>query len=239
MFEFKALYCPGCGAQILDSLKDGDEYACPGCLKVYHVLVDEQSRNVGFISSDAIALVDPLWLPKGSIRAITTILLSVLCWIMIIIDHTVPGYLLGLLLTVTGYYFAFRKKDGTQDRFYDVTTPHQSPLSLPSGSIRNFLIIGFIISAAVLLARGRLMEPHYVEFFMILAGLIAGHLLSKCLPCVNHAKVLNFFNHVKGLAVLLAVVALILLLLTGNHEHMWPAAIALSCVISFYFGSRS
>ncbi len=239
MFELKTFYCPGCGAQITDNLKDEDEYTCPTCRRLFHVLVDERSENVGFISSDAIALSDPLWLPKGSIRAITTILLSLVCWILIVLNRTVPGYLLSLLLTVTSYYFAFRKKDGTQDRFYDVSRPHQSPLSLPSGSIRNFLIIGFVISAVILLARGRFTEPHFIEFFMILAGLIAGHLLAKALPHINNAAVLNGFNHIKGLAVLIAVFALTLLLLTNNHQDLWPASVAMSCVISFYFGSRS
>lgn len=239
MFELKTLYCPGCGMQILDTLKDEDEYVCPSCRNVYHVLIDEHSQNVGFISSDTIVLSDPLWLPRGSIRAVTTILLSIVCWLLIVFNRTVPGYLLSLLLTVTGYYFAFRKKDGGQNRFYDVSSPHQAPLSLPSGSIRNFLIIGFVISAIVLMFQERFLEPGYVEFFMILAGLAAGHLMAKCLPHVHNAAALNFFNHVKGLVVLTAVIALAITLLGGFHERWWHFAIALSCVISFYFGSRT
>ncbi|MEN8127241.1 MAG: hypothetical protein ABFR90_05480 [Planctomycetota bacterium] len=239
MFELKTFYCPGCGTEIREKLHDCNDYVCTVCSKTFHVLIDEDSQRVGFVSVDEIALANPLGLPKGSIRAVTTILLSLSCWILILINSTAPGYLLGLLLTVTGYYFAFRKKDGTQKRFYDVATPLQSPLSLPSGSIRNVLIIGFFISAIVLLARKRFMEPAYIEFFLILTGFIAGHLLTKILPHVRHATVLNCLNHLKALIVLGAVVVFCIIMLAGHHERLWHVAIALSCIISFYFGSRS
>ena len=72
---------------------------------------------------------------------------------------------------------------------------------MPSGSILNFLIAGFVISAVVLLIQKRFLEPGYVELFMIPAGLIAGHSPAKWLPHVQHAAVLNFFNHLKGLVV--------------------------------------
>lgn len=110
---------------------------------------------------------------------------------------------------------------------------------MPSGSIRDFLIVGFVISTVVLMLRKLFVEPGYVEFFMILAGLIAGHLPAKWLPHVHNTTALNFFNHAKGLVVPAAVFALAMLLLTGHHEKWRHIAIALSCVIRFYFGSRS
>ena len=239
MFELKTFYCPGCGTEIYEKLDDGDQYACTECSKIFHVLVDETSQRIGFVSVDKVVLADPLWLPKGSIRAITTILLAFSCWVLILLNRTVPGYLFSLLLTVTGYYFAFRKKDGTQDRFHDVTTPHQSPLSLPSGSIRNLLIAGFLISAIILLVQKRLMEPAYIEFFLILAGLTVGHLLAKSLLHVRSAAALNFLNHSKGLIVLGSVIVFTVILLVGHYERLWHIEITLSCIISFYFGSRS
>ena len=239
MFELKTFYCPGCGTEIHEKLDDGDQYACIECSKIFHVLIDETSQRVGFVSVDEVVLANPLGLPKGSIRAITTILLALSCWILILLNRTVPGHLLSLLLAVTGYYFAFRKKDGTQDRFYDVTTPHQAPLSLPSGSIRNLLITGFLISAIILVLQKRLMEPAYIEFFLILAGLTVGHLLANSLLHVRSAAALNLLNHSKGLIVLGSVIAFTIISLAGHYEHLWHVAITLSCIISFYFGSRS
>lgn len=239
MFELQTFYCPSCGTGIHEKLTDGDEYICTICGKIFHVLIDENSNKVGFVSVDEGALATPLGLPKGSIRAVTTILLALCCWILILLNHTVPDYLFSLLLTVIGYYFAFRKKDGTQDRFYDVTTPIQHPLSLPSGSIRNFLIIGFVISAVILMARRRFMEPAHIEFFIILSGLVVGHLLAKILPHVQNVTVLNFFNHLKGLIVLGSVLIFTVILLAGHYDHLWHIAIGLSCIISFYFGTRS
>jgi hypothetical protein len=239
MFELKTCYCPGCGAEIYETLNDGDEYVCNDCSKMFHVLIDEDSQNVGFVAVDEIILATPLGLPKGSIRAITTILLAISCWLLVLLNRTIPGYLLSLLLTVIGYYFAFRKQADTQKRFFNASVQPKSPLSLPSGSIRNFLIIGFIISAVALSFQKRFMEPAHIEFFLILAGLIGGHLLSRMLSHIRHAAVLNMLNHLKGLIVLGSVIALTVVFLSGAYEQLWQIALGLACLISFYFGSRS
>ena len=240
MFELKTYYCPGCKAEIREKLSDGDDYACEDCGNIYHVLIDERSGSIGFVPAEDIVLQNPLGLPKGSIRALTTVLLAFTCWVMILMNRPVPGSLLSLLLTVTSYYFAFRKQNSsTQSRIYNVSARLQSPLSLPSGSIRNILIAGFLISAVVLYIQDRLMEAIYIEFFLILAGLIAGHLLSKLLSQIHHATAMNFFNHCKGIIVLGATFAFTFILAAGQYDAYWPLAITLSSVISFYFGSRS
>ncbi|MHC5083245.1 MAG: PHD finger domain-containing protein [Planctomycetota bacterium] len=239
MFELKTYHCPGCKAEIREKFTDGDEYICDDCGNIYHVLIDERSGNIGFVAADETLLQNPLGLPKGSIRALTTLLLAVTCWVMILMNRSVPGNLLGLLLTVTGYYFAFRKKDGTQSRIYNVSARLQSPLSLPSGSIRNILIAGFLVSAVILGMQGRLTEAVYVEFYLILTGLVAGHLLSKLLSHIHHPAALNFFNHCKGVIVLSTTFAFAFILVAGLYEAYWHLAISLSCIISFYFGSRS
>jgi hypothetical protein len=159
---------------------------------------------------------------------------------LIVMGREVPGYLLSLLLTIIGYYFGFRKKIETaESRILDATAKEEEPLFLPHGFIRVVLILGFVISGIVLLAKGKLTELDYLEFFVVLLGLIAGYMFARVFSDYQGTPLYIFFNHLKGAVVLAAAGYLAYLLLSGNRGSSDYVAMTLSAVMSFYFGSRS
>lgn len=181
---------------------------------------------------------EPLGLPKGSIRALTTLVTAGCSWGLLFAGQPVPDYVLNLLLAIIGYYFGFRKAHGTDGRVFDASARTAEPLGLPGGTIRLMLIAGFVISTAVLYSRGQLASAAYVEFLLILAGLIAGYFFSRALADVADTRAGRLVNHAKGVIVLIATVQLAVLLLRGHAEQS-HLGLAMACVISFYFGSRS
>lgn len=241
MFELKSCHCPTCGMEIRESLTDGQEYRCSSCQKRYSVLSDSNTGKVALVLFEESKLEEPLYLPRGSLRATTTILLAGCCWILIVRDEEVPSYLLSLLLTVIGYYFGFRKKEAmVRGRMYDASAKITNPLFLPSGIIRVFLMIGFLVTGILLWVRGRLSDLTYLEFFLILAGFAGGYLFARFLSNFEEVPTAyNFLLHLKGLVLLASVFSLVFMLLTLHYqEYAYPALIC-ACVISFYFGSRS
>jgi DNA-directed RNA polymerase subunit RPC12/RpoP len=239
MFELKTYKCPTCNWEIREDLKGGQEIKCSFCKSAFLILLDEASGKIGFLQVGQ-ELTEPLFLPPGSIRAISAIALSISCWVLIVRDSLVPDYLLGLILTIVGYYFGFRKKlKAAQSKIYDATAEEKEPLRLPAGVIRYFIIIGFAVGAMVLYVRGKLLQGDYLEFYVVLAGLILGYIYAKLTSLLLGYKSLNLLNHLKGVLVLVCVAWLSILFLGGVYEDSTRTALFLSCVVSFYFGSRS
>ena len=241
MFELQSCHCPTCGVEIRGSIEDGQEYQCTSCHKKYIVLADKQTDKIGLVLLEESKIEEPLYLPRGSLRAITTILLAGCCWILIFINQDVPSYLLSLLLTVIGYYFGFRKKEAmVRGRMYDAAAKIENPLFLPAGYIRVFLIAGFLVSAGILWARGQLGDLTYLEFFLILAGFTGGYIFARLLVNLEDVPaVYNSLLHLKGLILLGSAFALAVMLLTLHYQQNAYPPLVCACVISFYFGSRS
>jgi hypothetical protein len=240
MFELKAYRCPNCGAEIREELTDGQQFDCLNCRRAFRVLLDESTEKVGFVPLDTVVVREPLNLPRGSVRAIATLATAGCCWILIFANAAVPGYLLSLLLTVIGYYFGFRKKlKRAQSRILDASSRAQEPLNLPGGSIRMVLILGFAVCAVVLWARRQIADSAYLEFFIVLAGLVAGYFFARIFSGTIGSSMGNLINHAKGVLVLVATVALAALLLGGLYTDQPQLGLTLACMISFYFGSRS
>lgn len=231
--------CPDCGAEIRGTVAEGRQLDCVNCHRQFRVLLNTTGGRANLIPIQPTTVREPLGLPKGSIRAIATLGTAGCSWGLMLTGGTVPDYVLGLLLAIIGYYFGFRQKDrGTGGPAPDASrTPE--PLGLPGGTIRMMLIGGFGISTMVLYSRGQLGSPQYLEFFLILAGLIAGYFFSRLFAGVAGSHIGILINHAKGLIVLVATVQLVVLLLSGGHAEHPQVGLALACVISFYFGSRS
>lgn len=240
MFEQKFYKCPHCATQIRQKLQDGEDLICVRCKCRFRVMLDEESGKVAFADVAETKTPEPLYLPKGSVRAVTTVLLAVTSWILIVGAKNVPDYLFGLNLTVIGYYFGFRKKvKASESRIFDPSARSEEPLFLPAGLIRFFLIAGFMVCAFLLYKRGRLEDLRYIEFFAILIGLVIGYVFGRISRPLRGTKVYSIVNHLKGALVLGAagVLAHTLLFADGAGDPHMP--LALTAVISFYFGSRS
>ena len=223
-----------------EQLQDETEFVCHACRKCYKVLLDKQTGKAGFIDTDEKKIPEPLFLPKGSLRSMMTIAMAVSCWMLIFKGKDVPYYLFSLVLTIIGYYFGFRKKiRSAESRIFDASSKKEAPLFLPSGFIRSFLIVGFVACAIFLYNKGDLKQLKYLEFFVILFGLISGYIFARLFSGLKKTNIYLFFNHMKGASVLVAAGWLVYLFLNGSYADNVYLALMLSSFISFYFGSRS
>ncbi len=239
MFAIDAYDCPACGMGIAGKLTDGQEIVCSACARRFSVLLGGRTRSVGLVPLDEAELAKPLNLPQGSVRALATFITAGAAWMLILMNRPVPGYLLSLLLTVIAYYFGFRKKAGAAaSRIYNAGVKVEQPLFLPAAVIRALLIAGFALCAVALYATGRLWQMQYMEFYAILAGLVAGVIFGRVVRPVNN-RLENWVNHVKGLGVLLASAWLAVALMRSDSGQDSYLGLGLACAISFYFGSRS
>lgn len=240
MFEQVFHSCPSCNSEIRQRLSDGEDLRCPSCNRRYGVMLDKATGKAGLVDLSAEVVPEPLYLPKGSIRALVTLTLAFSCWILILRGEHVPGYLFSLMLTVIGYYFGFRHRvKAAGSRIYDISAKEQDPLFLPAGLIRFVLSVGFMVSGIVLYRRGSIKFPVYAEFFIVLTGMIVGHLFGRALSVIKETPVFILVNHAKGAIVLCCTLALCASLITASRSVSVFGCLFLAATISFYFGSRS
>ena len=235
--------CPKCGAEIRADAGYKEDIICFCC--------ERRIRVKDRAGDKAQVIHETLFMPKGSVRAIITLLISATCWILVFKGQEVPKYLFNLLIAVISYYFAFRKKDSTANyakaktngEFDDVTSSGQpKPLYLPGGVIRFFLIAGFALCGVMVLKDKIYKHPDYLEFFVILSGLVTGYFFARLADIFKKdTDVYNRVTHVKGVIVLLAALFLTVILLgdIGSDEFKTSIPLLCACIVTFYFGSKS
>src|SRR5262245_23869097 len=84
---------------------------------------------------------NPLGLPAGSVRAITTIAIVLMFWAYLVYpppEVKVPSYLYCLTILVFVFFAAHRNTIAPEG------TKHHSPLYLPKGTIRTLIIVGTV-----------------------------------------------------------------------------------------------
>jgi hypothetical protein len=241
MFEKATYKCPGCGYAIGADLRDGSSFTCRTCGKRFSVTGEPDAGTVALFEDSAVVIPEPLYLPRGSIRALVAIMMALSCWVLILTRRDVPSYLFSLILTMVGYYFGFRMRvKEAESRIFDPAAEVRDPLMLPAGCIRGFLTMGFLVCGIALYGRGGLGAEKYLHFFVILAGLIVGHYFHKLFWRAPETAFYVGINHTKGLFVLAAAAWLAYLFLSGAYEETSPAMLmGLACAVSFYYGSRS
>ena len=181
---------------------------------------------------------EPLFLPKGSLRAIAALALSITSWILMFTKQAIPNYLFGVLLTIIGNYFGHRRSTFiTLVKINETDAGESHPLFLPKGFIRLFLIAGFVAGGMAAYVRGHWGEESYFTFFLILGGLVIGYIFGRLIRKMEGSLFYACLNHIKGLCLIAAAISLSFILLKNPLSgENW--ALYLSCFISFYFGSR-
>ncbi len=230
--------CPTCRGEIEGKIADGAQVRCRGCKRRFQVSHREFSGKTRLMPLDVAAVQPPLGLPRGSIRALVTLAVAASCWVLMIGDQPVPHYLLNLLLAIVGYYFGFRQKTAAANPATEAYVRAPEPLHLPGGSIRTILILGFVISALAVGLHGRMIDLAHLEFFLLLAGLVAGYFFSRMFRAAD-AGTCSRVNHLKGLAAVMAAGWLAVGLWSGAYLKQPHLGLIPACIITFYFGSRS
>jgi len=108
MFEKGVHECPSCGGIIREVINDGTEFSCHLCHKRFLAVLNRDTGTTAFINLTTKKVPEPLYLPRGSIRALATLAMAATCWVMLFRGQDVPEYLFGLVLTIIGYYFGSR-----------------------------------------------------------------------------------------------------------------------------------
>ena len=92
----------------------------------------------------------------------------------------------------------------------------------------------------MLFGRGGFGEAKYLEFFLVMGGLIVGHLFSRFSRPLRESPAGVAVNHLKGVVVLGVAALLTLHFIAGVLPQMPDLAVAALCaVVSFYYGSRT
>lgn len=195
--------------------------------------------------SNAAQVVHPLFIPRGSVRALVTLILTGAgCYLLIQDTKLTPELSVGLFI-VLAYYFAHR---GAHTGATDTT--EKNPLFLPRGFIRTLLAVGligtfFYYVFAVKLEGASLFGGNNATFIPLMSfflGILvqAFYKKRKARPDVK-TPFLDLFDHFKALVVLFAAVGLCLgatgLVAFGflQGEGFRLGALA---AVAFYFGSR-
>jgi hypothetical protein len=179
----------------------------------------------------------PLGLPRGSIRALLTLMI-----VAVVIAQMVRGEEVHLLWTETlmialAHYFASRRfirlPPEELKRLVDegCIELEARPLYLPSYTIRVLLIVSFTAVGVYLYARGRLLEPQALSIL----GVVFAYLLGMFL----RVRTVRGWEDAKALVVLavMLVTSTAYLLGYGNLVPKPLQATTLGLVL-FYFGSR-
>jgi len=242
VLETVRIECPKCHAQIMADADKKNDIVCFCCERRIRV-----KERAGDMKTDVIN--ETLCLPKGSVRALIAILLSATCWILVFKGEKVPNCLFSLLVAVISYYFAFRggaslsdfssRSRKKKDEFEDVTSSGKpKPLYLPSGFIRYFLIMGFVICAAIGRKKGFFYDYAFREFFIIFIGLVAGYFFAKLANTFRREpSIYNGITHIKGMLVVVAAFMIAVVILTGRD--LQSLLTVCTCFVTFYFGSKS
>jgi hypothetical protein len=237
MFEQTLAACPHCGSAIRQELREGEPFACGNCAGRFDVLHDPRTRKV-LLVPERDEVVEPLWLPRGTLRAVTAILLALSCWVLLLSGRGVPPYLLSLVLAVAGFYFASRP--GRRPMAYDPTRHEVAPTARPRRLIQIVLVAGFAITGLAVLGRGEAFGLDLASFYLILGGLVAGHVFARLLGRIKGHGLYWLAHHGKGVLLLAAAGVLTYAFLSGAYRGMPAAAMIVVCsFVSFYYGSRT
>ncbi len=193
----------------------------------------------------------PLGIPRGSIRALLTILV-----VAFIVVQTARGKDIGLLWSETlmimlAHYFTSRRfvelpRDLREQLEAEGKIPaDRQPLYLPKHTIRGLIVLSFAGLAWYLYRESRLMEPRSLAilgtvgayFLGILAKIVTGWFSQE-----GTARPANWWDDMKALATLLIVAAAIAVeflhlqdKLPFTQNQLESTTLGL---ILFYFGSR-
>jgi len=229
--------CPYCGSGNRVPPTEAEHTACFTCGRPFRVHLGPDGRNATMKE-----LPEPLFLPRGSVRALVSLMVTGAYFALIVKGRAIPEPLLGLLLAIMGYYFGFRQRPPRRSGFeHSEGLRSENPLHLPGGSIRLLLLGVYLLGAGLLFVQGRLHDAALLEFHVILAGLAIGFMAARLMATHEGTTWAIMANHGKGVVVLAAALTLSMALLADSPLAVARPWLLLApiCLISFYYGSKS
>jgi len=179
----------------------------------------------------------PLGLPRGSIRAILTLMIVAVVVAQMVRGGEIPLLWTETLMIAMAHYFASRRfirlppaeiKRLVDEGYIELEA---RPLYLPSYSIRLLLVVSFTTVGVYLYLHGRLLEPQALSIL----GVVFAYLLGVFL----RVETVRGWEDAKA-CVVLAVLIVTSAAYLFNYGDLVPKpmqAVTLGLVL-FYFGSR-
>lgn len=182
----------------------------------------------------------PLGLPKGSVRATITLLLSVELAFLTILDNPIADSIATMTLVGVVFYFGGKMR-------VDSMIPRSADRSLrawglPPGTIRFLLILIFSGTIGYLYYYQQIIPTYFIEVINIIAGYLAGRtfefIRDKLFKKDEEDKV-SIIDHLKSLSILGLTIVTIFYSFTEPGIDLTSLLIVISSwTLGFYFGSR-
>jgi hypothetical protein len=198
----------------------------------------------------AVAPLDrpPLHMPRGSVRALLTLMLVGVVCVEILRGHTLDPLWTETLAIALAYYFTTR-------RFLDLTPeqvrhlkaegilPDESrPLKLPGFTVRGLILLAFLGVAMYLQQNGRLHETQAVSTLGLVGAYLLGTITQKIRTRIFHGRhpwVRRIWEDLKAGVTLLVLTAVVIVYLSGEAQRLpGPWSTLTLALTLFYFGSR-
>ncbi|MCZ6796276.1 MAG: hypothetical protein O7J95_21910 [Planctomycetota bacterium] len=181
---------------------------------------------------------DPLNLPRGSVRAIITLILLGVLWVQMLFEQPVSVVYASLILLIVGHYFGSLRPDPSGEK-------PRRPLGLPRGSIRTIILVGFAVVSFKLWRDGKLAlstDNLNTTILGLVGALLIGFLVRSLADLVTGGKpnrLRRLFENFKSAAAIVATVVLAIVSCLGQEEEATQKIALFSApLVGFYFGSR-
>lgn len=183
----------------------------------------------------------PLGLPKGSVRATLTLLLSINLIILAIDKKTEFAEALSTIVAVAlSFYFGGRMRAHSPTPVVEVDRG-QRAWGLPAGSIRTILILLFGGAALFIYNETKTLPDYFNEVINLILGYLLGQSFTKSREKIFGKKEdkVGIVDHIKALAVIVITAITFYLTIFDNKNSIIDDWILLSSIVlGFYFGAR-
>ncbi len=195
--------------------------------------------------------VNPLFLPKGSVRALASLMVVGTAWMLILLGESkrlvVELEFIGVVVLVVSFYFGVRRTAVGMTSGEPVT--EADPLYLPRKAIRTIMLLGFLLVVIYVGADEGWQEipPFLFTVLLVIVGYFVGIAVNELMERIPHDETgesrLNLlFKHLKALALLGFTAFICGIYIWGILDHQEiPDYLGnlLAVAISLYYGSRS
>ncbi len=190
----------------------------------------------------------PLGLPKGTVRATLTLLLSVDLFLITLREEPYADQVASIVLVALAFYFGGRMRARGMVIPRDSTTRADRAWGLPSGTIRTILIVFFVFQVLYLQSLGRSIPPYYVDIATIIFGFLFGRTFNRIKVAfrrrrgveedrLNKTSLIEHMNAVLAIVVVSITFYVTVYIPSFELLDQWIGAAAI--YLGFYYGERS
>ncbi|MFW9777384.1 MAG: hypothetical protein ACFFE8_00940 [Candidatus Heimdallarchaeota archaeon] len=197
-------------------------------------------------------MANPLWLPKGSIRALLTITVALTTLFMVLAaKEQIPRALGNVLIVSVAFYYSTRASTPLfteRSNLTDLESP--PPLFLPTRTVRATLAIIVILSVAITFLKQQEIPIFMITVILTIFGFILGVIIKKIVIKIfppetgQKGQVKEILEHFQAGVILLVVIGvcginIASVIISMNSGQLTMFNQVLELAIGYYFGSRT